>query len=93
MQQKTRAHLFISGRVQGVYFRAFTRDTAVFLGLAGWVKNLYDGKVEALFEGDKASVEQAIKDCHAGPHGAVVDKIEVLGEAYKGDLKGFEIRY
>lgn len=93
MQQKTRAHLFINGRVQGVYYRAFTRDAAVFLCLAGWVRNLYDGRVEALFEGDKAAIEQAIKDCHAGPQGAVVDNIEVLWEAYQGDLKGFEIRY
>lgn len=93
MPQKTRAHLLINGRVQGVYYRAFTRDTAFFLGLSGWVRNLHDGRVEALFEGDKAAIEQAIKDCHAGPRGAVVDNIEVMWETYKGDLKDFEIRY
>lgn len=93
MQQKTRVHLIISGRVQGIYYRAFTRDAAIFLGLAGWVKNLYDGRVEALFEGEKAAIEQVIKDCHAGPQGAVVDNIEVMWETYKGDLKDFEIQY
>lgn len=93
MQQKTRAHLFINGRVQGVYFRAFTRDSAVLLGLAGWVRNLYDGRVEVLFEGDKPAIIEVIKGCHLGPQGAKVDNIEVTWEAYKGELKGFEILY
>ena len=91
--QQVRAHLFISGTVQGVYYRAFTRDLAGRLGLNGWVKNLYDGRVEALFEGNREVIEQAIERCYAGPPGARVNEIDVAWEEYRGDLKGFEIRY
>ena len=93
MKQRSRAHLYISGRVQGVYYRAFVRNTVASLGLFGWVRNLYDGRVEALFEGDKGKIEQAIKDCYMGPSGARVDNVEVMWEDYKGDLKVFEILY
>jgi len=89
----TRAHLFISGRVHGVFFRAFTRDIAHSLGLNGWVRNLRDGRVEALFEGEKRLIEQAIKECYNGPPGARVSNIEVQWELYKGDEKGFSVRY
>ena len=88
-----RAHLFISGRVHGVFFRAFTRDIAHSFGLNGWVRNLRDGRVEALFEGEKGLIEQAIKECYNGPPGARVSNIEVQWEPYKGDEKGFSVRY
>ena len=91
--QQGRAHLFVSGMVQGVFFRAFTRDVAVHFGLSGWVKNLPDGRVEALFEGDRQDIEKAIRQCHAGPPGARVDEIDVAWESHRGDLKGFEVRY
>lgn len=88
-----RAHLIIRGRVQGVFYRAFTRNVAVKLGLSGWVKNLYDGSVEAVFEGDRALIEQAIGHCRVGPTGAHVTDIEMVREGYSGQEKGFEIKY
>lgn len=89
----SRAHLFIEGRVQGVFYRSFTRDLAQGLGLNGWVKNLRDGRVEALFEGEKAVIEQAVAACYAGPPASRVSHIEVGWEEYVGDQKGFSITY
>ncbi|MGB9716004.1 MAG: acylphosphatase [Thermodesulfovibrionales bacterium] len=91
--EKARAHLFIEGRVQGVFYRAFTRDIAHSLGLNGWVRNLRDGRVEAIFEGEKGLIEKAIKECYTGPPGARVTNIEVNWEEFIGDMKGFSIRY
>jgi len=91
--ENAKAHLLISGRVHGVFFRAFTRDIAYSLGLNGWVRNLRDGRVEALFEGGKGLIEQAIKECYNGPPGAMVSNIEVQWEPYTGDEKGFSVRY
>jgi acylphosphatase len=91
--EKARVHLFIEGRVQGVFFRAFTRDIAHALGLNGWVRNLRDGRVEAIFEGEKDAIEKAIKECYIGPPGARVTNIEVKWEEYIGDMKGFAIKY
>ncbi|MGQ9570152.1 MAG: acylphosphatase [Thermodesulfovibrionales bacterium] len=91
--EKVRAHLFIEGRVQGVFYRAFTRDIAHSLSLNGWVRNLRDGRVEAIFEGEKGLIEKAIKECYTGPPGARVTNIDIKWEEFKGDLKGFTIRY
>lgn len=91
--EEARAHLFIDGSVQGVFYRAFTRDLAYSLGLAGWVKNLRDGRVEAVFEGKKELIEQAIKECYLGPPGARVSKIDVKWETNIGEEKGFSVRY
>jgi len=91
--EKARAHIFISGRVQGVCYRAFTRELAYNLALNGWVKNLYDGRVEAVFEGEKNVIELAIKKCHAGPPGSRVTDIDVRWETLVGDQKEFEIHY
>jgi len=88
-----RAHLTIEGRVQGVFYRAFTRDIAYTLGLRGWVRNLFDGRVEAVFEGKREFIERAIQECYSGPPGARVTNIEVKWEEFKGDLKGFAIKY
>jgi len=90
---KARAHLFIEGRVQGVFYRAFTRDVAYTLGLNGWVKNLRDGRVEAIFEGKKDLIEKVIKQCYDGPLGSQVTNIEVKWEEFQGNLKRFEIKY
>lgn len=90
---KARAHLFIEGRVQGVFYRAFARDLAETLGLTGWVRNLRDGRVEAVFEGEKELIDKAIKECYTGPPGARVKNIEVIWETYTGKEKGFTIRY
>lgn len=87
-----RVHVIISGKVHGVFYRASTRDKAVRLGVSGWVKNIYDGRVEAVFCGEKNKVEQMIKWCHKGPSYAKVDNVEITWEEPKG-LERFEIRY
>jgi len=89
----TRAHLLIEGRVQGVAYRAFTRNVATKLGIYGWVRNLHDGRVEVLFEGKRELIEQAIQTCRKGPAGSFVTHIDVRWEEYSAEFKGFEIRY
>ena len=91
--EEARAHLFIDGRVQGVFYRAFAREIAHALGLSGWVRNLRDGKVEAVLEGEKNAIQQAIQKYYAGPPGARVSNIEVQWEHYTGEENGFHIRY
>jgi acylphosphatase len=89
----TRAHLIISGRVQGVFYRAFTEDVASSLGLMGWVRNLPDGKVEAVFEGDRNSIQKAITSCHDGPPAARVDNIDLTWEDFTGEFSSFFVKY
>jgi len=90
---KVRAHILISGRVQGVFFRSETQDEAVRHGLTGWVRNLPDGRVEAVFEGEKDKVDSLIEFCRRGPPGARVTRVEVTWGDYTGEFKGFSIRY
>jgi len=90
---RVRAHVFISGRVQGVFFRYETKRMAMRYGVSGWVRNLPDGRVEAVFEGEKSDVEEMIKFCHRGPPGAIVRDVEVIWEKPTGEFKGFQIRY
>lgn len=92
MADRTRAHVFVSGRVQGVYYRATTRDRADELGVDGWVKNLADGRVEAVFEGPEAAVEAMIDWCHDGSPAAEVEAVDIEYESPTG-LESFEIRY
>ena len=75
-----RIHIYISGQVQGVFFRAYTKEKAEKLGLAGWVKNLPNGRVEAVFEGDSDQIDQMIAWCHQGSPGSKVKKVEVVEE-------------
>jgi len=91
--QKVRAHVFIKGRVQGVLFRYATRDEANLRGVKGWVRNLSDGRVEAVFEGDKNKVDELIEFCHYGPPAAKVSSVEVRWEDYTGEFRDFHIRY
>ncbi len=88
-----RARCFISGRVQGVNFRYYTRQQAERLGLTGWVRNLFDGRVEALFEGEEEAVERMLAWCRHGPPAARVEEVDVRWEEPQGDLKGFKIRF
>ena len=88
-----RAHVIISGLVQGVFFRANTRDRARSLGLKGWVKNRSDGKVEGLFEGEEGAVKSIIEFCKQGPSSAMVEKVEVKWEKYEGEYIDFTIKY
>jgi len=90
---KKRAHLYIEGKVQGVFYRAFTCELAISLGLKGWVKNLPDGRVEVIFEGEQNKIQQAIASCYKGPPAANVTNIEIHWEEYKGEFSKFEIKY
>ncbi|AFZ15969.1 acylphosphatase [Allocoleopsis franciscana] len=89
-QQSIRAHVFIAGRVQGVGYRYSTMDEAARLGVKGWVRNVPDGRVEAVFEGSRNTVETLIRWCHQGPTAARVKEVEVEYEKPEG-LLGFKI--
>lgn len=90
---KTRAHVIISGRVQGVFFRSETQHEARKYSVKGWVRNLPDGRVEAVFEGEEENVKKLIEFCKRGPPGARVTDVNVVWEDYTGEFKNFEIRY
>ena len=89
---RERAHVYVSGQVQGVFFRDSAREKAEQLGLTGWVKNLPDGRVEALFEGPSEWVREVVQWCKQGPPHAAVEVVETEFEAPRGDLTGFEVR-
>jgi acylphosphatase len=91
--KKGRAHLIIRGLVQGVFYRASTQETAVRLGLKGWVRNMPDGSVEAVFEGPVENVKQAVEWCGQGPPGARVTEVNEEWSVYSGEFKGFEVKY
>ena len=86
-----RAHVWVSGQVQGVYFRAFAEDEAAFRRVAGWVRNDPDGRVEAVFEGSPESVEAMIRWCRHGSPASRVDGVEVAWEEASGEHE-FRIR-
>ena len=88
---RVRAHVWISGRVQGVFFRAHTKEVAEKLGLTGWVRNLPDGRVEAVFEGEEDAVKEAIEWCKRGPPLAKVERVEVRYEDPTGEFRDFRI--
>jgi acylphosphatase len=90
---KVRAHVFVNGRVQGVFFRSQTSYEAKRRNVTGWVRNTSDGRVEAVFEGEKEDVQKAIDFCRRGPSGARVTKVDVQWKDYIGDFTDFEIRY
>ena len=90
---KTKAHVFISGRVQGVFFRVETKYEADKRKIKGWVRNLPDGRVEAVFEGEKDSVDELIEFCRKGPLGARVENIKVIWEDYSEEFEDFKILY
>ena len=89
---KVRAHIFVSGRVQGVFFRVETRYEAMKRNVAGWVRNTSGGRVEAIFEGEREDVEKLIEFCRKGPSGARITKVDVQWEEYSGEFKDFKIR-
>lgn len=90
---KVRAHLIISGKVQGVFFRYMMQQAASASDVTGWAKNTTDGKVEAVLEGNKENVEKIIEWAHKGPPHAIVGDVEVNWEDYSGELKDFSIKY
>jgi len=91
--QKVRAHVIIKGRVQGVFFRAYTQEEALKRNVSGWVKNRYDGGVEAILEGEKADVQALIKWCNTGSPYARVENVKVQWGNYTGEFTGFSITY
>ena len=93
MVKKVRAHVVISGRVQGVFFRAETQRAVERFGVCGWVRNRRDGTVEAVFEGRQQDVDAALNWCWQGPPMARVDKVDVNWQDYSGEFEGFDITY
>ena len=87
-----RVHVFVSGRVQGVFFRVQTRDEAKKRNVTGWVKNTFDGRVEAVFEGQKEGVEKMVEFCRMGPSGAKVTDVDVQWQEYVGEFEDFIIQ-
>ena len=88
-----RAHVFVTGRVQGVFYRQSTMEKAHAMGLSGWVRNLRDGRVEAVFEGEPGTVKEMVNWSRIGPLGSRVDEVEVEWDEDPEDPKGFTIKY
>jgi acylphosphatase len=88
--ERVRAHVRVEGRVQGVFFRSETHERAVSRRLAGWVRNMPDGSLEAVFEGPREGVESLVRWCGEGPRGARVDDVRVRWEDARGE-EGFGI--
>jgi acylphosphatase len=91
-EERVRAHVWISGRVQMVYYRGTTQRVASDRGLAGWVRNLPDGRVEALFEGPRTDVQALVDWCHEGPPAARVEHVELRWEPPQDEPPGFRVR-
>lgn len=89
---ETRARALISGRVQGVSFRYYTYHEALKLGLHGWVRNLWDGRVEAEFQGEKADIQRMLEWCEHGPAAARVEIVEVDWDAAGEQCDEFKVR-
>ncbi len=90
---RMRAHVIVTGRVQGVWFRESTRQRAVDLGLSGWVRNLADGRVEAVFEGELAAVRAALDFVREGPPLAQVNDLQLEEGPAQSKEQGFEVRF
>lgn len=87
-----RAHVFIDGKVQRVGFRYFVQTKAQEMGIEGWVKNLADGRVEAVFEGPKPNVLIMIEKCRKGPRASRVDNIDLNWEKTDNNLESFRVK-
>jgi len=92
-KNRARAHIWVSGQVQGVFFRDTTKSKAEDFGLTGWVRNLPDGRVEVMFEGDREVIEKIIEWSKQGPDSARVENVEVKWEEYKDEFGSFTIRH
>ena len=88
-----RAHVFVSGQVQGVFFRQSTREKAQISGVTGWVRNLPDERVEAVFEGKEEDVKELVDFCRKGPMGAVITNVDVAFERFTGEFRNFKVTY
>ena len=92
MADKAQVHIVVSGRVQGVFFRGAAAQEARALGLSGWVRNLPDGRVVILAEGERRNLEMLLAWAHQGPSAARVEGVEAEWSEYEGKLHGFEVR-
>lgn len=90
---KTRAHVFVSGRVQGIFFRSETKHKAESHNVKGWVRNLLDGRVEAVFEGEDEAVKALVEFCKRGPRGARITNVDLRWENFTGEFGAFKVRY
>jgi acylphosphatase len=90
---KARAHVLVSGRVQGVFFRTETKYKADGNRVKGWVSNLPDGRLEAVFEGEEEAVRALVEFCKRGPPGARVTNVDLTWEDFTGEFDGFKIKY
>ena len=90
---KTRVHVFVSGRVQGVFFRSETKHEAESHDAKGWIRNLPDGRVEAVFEGEEEAVKALIEFCKSGPSGARITNVDLRWENFTEEFADFRVRY
>jgi acylphosphatase len=90
---KVRAHIYIIGRVQGVFFRSEIRRKARQHNVAGWVRNLIDGQVEAVFEGEEKDVKRLLEYCSRGPYGARVAKTKITMQNHTGEFRDFQVTW
>ena len=90
---QARVHIRVTGRVQGVGFRAFVLQSGPLFGLTGWVRNMADGRVEAVFVGDDADIDKMLAWCHIGPSAARVDEVLTEEEPPTGEFRDFSIKY
>ncbi len=88
---EARVHVFINGRVQGVFFRQKTKREAERLGVTGWIRNLPNSSVEAVFEGEETAVKALEEYCHRVPSSAIVTDVDSIWEPYRGEFSIFEV--
>ena len=93
MSEHARSRITVSGLVQGVFFRANTVEKAAALGLTGGVRNLENGDVEIVAEGEKEKIDKLIRWCHAGPSMARIDSVAVAWEEHRGEFTEFTVEY
>lgn len=92
-RMKARAHVYVSGSVQGVYYRSYAVDAARMFGLTGWVRNIRGGRVEAVFEGEEEAVREMIDWCWKGSPSSRVTDVEVKREEATGEFADFSVSY
>ncbi len=85
-----RIHVYISGQVQGVFYRAYTQAKAEELGINGWVKNLPDGRVEAVFEGEDEQVDEMMRWCYQGSPASRVESVAINEEEFE-NIQDFQV--
>lgn len=88
-----RVRVFVKGKVQGVFFRQALKVKAKQHGVFGWVKNLPDGRVEAVLEGDEQKVNVLVEWCHGGPANSRVEDVEIINEKFTNEFSNFEVLY